>query len=104
MEERALRKSQNEKPVVQIAEPTPAATIDNTAPKKKLSFKEKFEFEQLEKEMASLEEEKAKLSAQLEAGSNNHEDLTKWADRISVILKELDDKAYRWMELSELIN
>ena len=104
MEEKALRKSQNEKTVVQIAEPTQAATIDNTAPKKKLSFKEKFEFEQLEKEMATLEEEKTKLSAQLEAGSNNHEDLTKWADRISVILKELDDKAYRWMELSELIN
>ncbi|MGZ4035094.1 MAG: ABC-F family ATP-binding cassette domain-containing protein, partial [Bacteroidia bacterium] len=47
--------------------------------KKKLSYKEKLEFEQLEKDIAKLEEEKAKITDLLNAGSNNHEDAVKWS-------------------------
>lgn len=69
--------------------------------KKKLSFKEKFEFEQLEKDIATLEAEKAELTQQLTAGSDNHDDILKWSERIAKIISLLDEKSFRWMELSE---
>lgn len=76
----------------------------NTAPKKKLSFKEKFEFEQLEKDIATLEEEKIKTTELLNAGSDKHEDIIEWSTKIKKIISELDEKSLRWLELSEGIN
>ncbi|MGZ4048032.1 MAG: ABC-F family ATP-binding cassette domain-containing protein, partial [Bacteroidia bacterium] len=69
--------------------------------KKKLSYKEKLEFEQLEKDIAKLEEEKAKITDLLNAGSNNHEDAVKWSSEIGAIISKLDEKSLRWLELSE---
>jgi ATP-binding cassette subfamily F protein uup len=80
---------------------TEVKSAEPTAPKKKLSFKEKFEFEQLEKDIAALEQEKIKITELLNAGSANHEDIAKWSDRIGAILKELDDKSFQWLDLSE---
>ena len=76
-------------------------TAEPSAPKRKLSFKEKFEFEQLEKDIVALEAEKTKVTNLLNAGSDNHEDVIKWSDRIGAILKELDNKSLQWLELSE---
>ena len=76
-------------------------TAEPSAPKRKLSFKEKFEFEQLEKDIVALEAEKTKVTNLLDAGSDNHEDVIKWSDRIGAILKELDNKSLQWLELSE---
>ncbi len=76
-------------------------TGEPSAPKRKLSFKEKFEFEQLEKDIVALEAEKTKVTNLLNAGSDNHEDVIKWSDRIGAILKELDNKSLQWLELSE---
>jgi ATP-binding cassette subfamily F protein uup len=67
---------------------------------KKLSFKEKFELDTLEKEMPALQEEK-KLLEQKMSGNLGYEDLQKAADRISSIISELDAKEMRWLELSE---
>jgi ATP-binding cassette subfamily F protein uup len=67
---------------------------------KKLSFKEKFELESLEKEMPLLQQEKVAL----ETAMNNNlpfDELQKAADRIAIILQELDEKEMRWLELSE---
>jgi ABC transport system ATP-binding/permease protein len=72
------------------------------ANKRKPSFKEKFEFEQLEKEIAELESEKAVLTEKLNQ-TNDHEEITKCSKRISEIIAELDEKGVRWLELSELI-
>lgn len=77
---------------------------DSTISKKKLSFKEKLEYEQLEKEIANLEAEKLKITALLNAGSDNHEDIMKWSEQIGTIIAKLDDKSFRWLELSEGIN
>ena len=71
-----------------------------TAGQKKLSFKEKFELEKLEKEMPALQEEKRKLEEKM-AGSIPYEELQKAADRISEIISQLDEKEMRWLELSE---
>lgn len=73
----------------------------SAAPKKKLSFKEKFEFEQLEKDIASLEAEKNKTTDLLNAGSDKHEDIIEWSSKIEKIISELDEKSLRWLELSE---
>ena len=53
--------------------------------KKKLSFKEKLEYEQLEKEIANLEAEKLKITTLLNAGSDNHEDIMKWSEQIETL-------------------
>jgi len=71
--------------------------------KKKASFKEKFELEQLEKDMASLEGEKKELNDKLNSGTGTHEDLMQWSRRYEEVINLLDEKSFRWLELSEQI-
>ena len=103
MEERLLKKEETKiaiaEKIVEIKEEVP----ESASNKKKPSFIEKFEFEQLEKEIAALEEEKAKLTELLNTGSTNHEDMIKWAEQIGKLENELDNKSFRWMELSDLM-
>lgn len=72
------------------------------APKKKLSFKEKHEYEHLGKEIEALEAEKTQLEEQLLAGENEYEKLEKISSRIAEIISILDEKSLRWLELDEL--
>ncbi len=69
----------------------------------KPSFKEKFEFEQLEKEIPELQKEKTTLEEKMNAGGIDYDALQKAAERISVIVLLLDEKEMRWLELSERI-
>jgi ABC transport system ATP-binding/permease protein len=69
--------------------------------KKRLSFKEQHEYEQLEKDIAQLEQRKATLMEQLHADSTTHEDLMKWSQELEQIQATLDKKSDRWLELSE---
>ena len=78
-------------------------TKEVATPKKKLSFKEKLEYDQLEKEIANLETEKAKITSLLNAGSDNHEDVMKWSEEVGVIISKLDEKSFRWLELGESV-
>ena len=74
------------------------------APKKeqrKISYKEKLEFDTLEKEMAQLEAQKAVLNEKIIGGSTNHEELTAWATELERINNDLEEKEMRWLELSE---
>jgi len=79
----------------------PLDKLNNLVPTKKLSFKEKFEFEELAKEIAKLEAEKLKITEDLNSATNNHEDIIKWTARIGIIISQLDEKSLRWLELSE---
>jgi ATP-binding cassette subfamily F protein uup len=83
-------------------EPVVKAIPEPVVNKRKPSFKEKFEYEQLEKEIAALETEKANLSEKLN-GLTDHEEVMKTSLRISQIIAELDEKGLRWLELSELM-
>lgn len=74
----------------------------DTSNKRKLSFKEKFELETVEKQLANLEMEKAELTSRLSSGSGSHTDLIDWSQRMEVIIKEIDEKSIRWLELSEI--
>jgi ATP-binding cassette subfamily F protein uup len=71
--------------------------------KRKLSFKEKFEFEQLEKEIADLEREKNTLTEELQFLVSDYERISAIGDRMQVIGELLDEKGLRWMELAELM-
>ncbi len=70
--------------------------------KRKVSFKEKFEFEQLEKEMPQLEKEKAEISDKL-TSLTDHSELGKLSARFSEIEKLLEAKGSRWLELAEIV-
>lgn len=70
--------------------------------KKKMSYKEKREFETLESEIAKLETEISNLEAELCSGSLSIEELTDKSILLPKLKKELDDKSMRWLELSEL--
>ena len=69
---------------------------------KKLSFKEKFEFDSLEKEIPELQKEKIGLEEKM-ATPLSYDELQKAADRISIIIQLLDEKEMRWLELSERV-
>jgi len=72
------------------------------ANKRKLSYKEKQEFDNLQKEIPELEKEKAELNEKLVAGGQPYAELNKMIDRIGVVTKLLEEKEMRWLELSEL--
>jgi ATP-binding cassette subfamily F protein uup len=67
----------------------------------KLSFNEKREFEQLEKDLAALEEEKNTLEEQMNSGKLSPEALLEKSQRYAGLKDELDEKELRWLELSE---
>lgn len=69
--------------------------------KKKLSFKEKREFEQLDLEIPKLEDEKNKIEQDLSSGTLSNDELLSQSQRISKLIDEIEEKTMRWMELSE---
>ncbi|MES2521042.1 MAG: ABC-F family ATP-binding cassette domain-containing protein, partial [Bacteroidota bacterium] len=69
-------------------------------PKKKLSFKEQKEYDDLGKAIAQLETKKEALTEQLNGGGS-YEDLANWAKEIEKITNDLDEKELRWLEISE---
>ncbi len=71
--------------------------------KQKLSFKEKHQFDQLEKEIPKLQNEKTVLEEKMNSGNMAYDELQKAAERISTIVQLLDEKEMRWLELSERI-
>lgn len=69
--------------------------------KRKLSFKEKKEFEQLSHEIEKLEKEKSLLETEISSGALNHEELMDKSNRLVQLINEIDQKSDRWLELSE---
>ena len=70
--------------------------------KRKMSFKEKREFEQLEKEIAELEAEKAQIEELLCSGMLSVDELTEKSKRLPEVNDLIDEKTMRWLELSEI--
>ena len=70
--------------------------------RRRLSYKEKREMEQLEKEIAQLEAEQHELEEALCSGTLSIEELTEKSKRLPVLKEELDEKSMRWLELSEI--
>ena len=69
--------------------------------KRKMSFKEKREYEQLSDKIAQLEEEKQKLEEELCSGNLSVDELTEKSKRLPILKDELDELELRWLELAE---
>jgi ATP-binding cassette subfamily F protein uup len=78
------------------------AAATNPASKRKMSFKERREFESLEKEIPALEAEKTNLTESMNQPGLPFSEMQSRAERIAVITNLLDEKELRWLELSEL--
>jgi len=91
-----------EKKEIKAVPATPVATAP-AAPKRQPSFKEKREFELLEKEISDLTAEKNTVTEKLNNGNTPFEELQKLSLRIGEIAQLLDEKEIRWLELSEVM-
>ena len=69
---------------------------------RKLTYKEKRELEQLEKDIEALEAEKKQIEEALCGGTTSVDEITKLSKRLPVLNDELDEKSMRWLELSEI--
>ncbi|CAN5137409.1 ABC-F family ATP-binding cassette domain-containing protein [soil metagenome] len=80
----------------------PAKEIAASNGKKKVSIKEKLEYEKLEKEIQQLEADKSLVTEKLNSGETSHEQLLKWSQEVKRITEQIEKKSARWLELSEL--
>jgi ATP-binding cassette subfamily F protein uup len=98
-----LKEKEEEKEDVRITKPDvkPENNKQAVAEKRKLSYKEKREFEQLQHDIANLEKEKHTITEQMNSGSLPFDQLQQLSVRISEITNLLDEKEMRWLELSE---
>ena len=96
-DEEASRQKASSKIPVQISPPQPPVE------KKKISFKEKQEFEKLQREIEVLEQQKAEIEQRFADGSGDHKQLEAWSKEIKIISDAVDQKTLRWLELSELM-
>jgi ATP-binding cassette subfamily F protein uup len=88
----------------EVAE-APVETIKpTTAQARKPTFKEKFEYETLSKEIADLEKEKESITAKLNDSNIPFDELDKLSKRIAEVTNLIDEKEIRWLELSEVVN
>ena len=98
---RAEAQAEKEKAAKEAAKNAPAQQAP--AKKKKLSFKEQRELEQLEKDLEALAAEKAGLEAQLSSGILPYDQLQAASERIACIIDETDEKELRLLELYECL-
>ena len=77
---------------------------DSRLSRRKMTYKEKTEFERLEKEIAALEAEQLQLEEALCSGTLSIDELTEKSKRLPLLKDELDEKSLRWLELSEIEN
>ena len=98
---KAEEKAAKEKAAKAAAANAPAQ--EQPAKKRKLTYKEQKELEQLEKDLESLAEEKAELEDKLNGGTLPYEELQKTSERIGQIMELTDEKEFRLLELYELM-
>ncbi|MBQ9363594.1 MAG: ABC-F family ATP-binding cassette domain-containing protein [Bacteroidaceae bacterium] len=94
-ERTAEKEKVSEKPCVNVSQERNANRV------RKLTFKERREYEQLERDIAALEAEKEEINTALCGGTTDVEIITRLSKRLPLLDKELDEKEMRWLELSE---
>ena len=83
------------------ASPKPQQQRTHDTSKRKLSYKEQRELEQIEADIAKLTEERTQLEAEISSGTLPYERLTECSKRIEEIIATMDEKEMRWLELNE---
>ncbi len=92
------KKSEKKEEKQTVAQPSKNYHNDT---RRRLSYKEKREFEQLEKDIAALEKEQKKIEDALCGSTISVEKITEMSKRLPILKEELDEKSMRWLELSE---
>lgn len=85
----------------QVASSTPKRNYHSDQ-RRRMSYKEKLEFEQLGKDIEALEAEKKLIEDALSSGAITVDEITEKSKRLPVLNEELDEKSMRWLELSEI--
>ena len=84
--------------------PPPSKSSYRHDDRRRLSYKEKRELEQLEKDIAALEDEKKHIEDALCGGTTSVDEITAMSKRLPILNDELDEKSMRWLELSDVEN
>lgn len=95
--------SKTDAPAVEVNKGAKSKNDYHNDTRKRLSFNEKREFEQLEKEIEALETEQKQLEEALCSGQLSVDELTEKSKRLPVIKELLDEKGMRWLELAERV-
>ena len=90
-------------PVKEVEVKEEAKTVEKLIEKRKLSFKEKQEYEQLPNEIERLEEKKEKLTLELSAASKSNQQIMELGNELAIVVAELEQKSDRWLELAEFV-
>ena len=94
-------KESAERNEVRSTTPKPQQQRSHDNSKRKLSYKEQRELEQIEADLKSLNDERTKLEAEISSGTLAYERLTELSTRIEEIITTIDEKEMRWLELNE---
>jgi ATP-binding cassette subfamily F protein uup len=91
-----------EQKATQSSKPKQEVYLSDSSTKYKASFKEKQEFEELNKTLANLAKEKESLVQRINDGTDDHEKLMEWSIKIQALDADIEVLELRWLELSEL--
>lgn len=92
-----LKAAQPAKPVAVVEEKSVSPD------KKKVTYKEKQEYEKLQQEIETLEKKKEEITALLVDNTTDHQQLQKWSQEIQKLTSMVEEKTMRWLELSEIV-
>lgn len=95
-------KEEHDRQEVKVREEKKPAVRVRTNDRRRLTFKERREMEQLEQDIAALEAEKKQIEEALCSGTLSVDELTEKSKRLPLLDDELDEKSMRWLELSEV--
>ena len=95
-------KEEYDRQEVKVREERKPAVRVRTNDRRRLTFKERREMEQLEQDIAALEAEKKQIEEALCSGTLSVDELTEKSKRLPLLDDELDEKSMRWLELSEV--
>jgi len=93
-----IKESQNKSSNKNVHSIAPVKTNNNST---KLTFKERQEFEQIEKDIQKLTKQKEELVSLMNGGETDYDKISKWSNEMETIVETLDEKEMRWLELSE---
>jgi len=105
--EKMAEKASSNQNTIKKESPKPAVKVTQAQPviaeKKKLSYKEQREYEQLEREIAENETKKIALTEKINGGSNDYEELANWSAQVGELDKLIEKQTFRWLELAEMV-
>lgn len=96
-----LSESESSKKSSSTPKKQPEKTAEKEDQPKKLSYKERKEYQKLEKEIAELEEKKSAIEAEMSSGDLEYEELNDLSNEFEQLKEEIDEKEFRWLELAE---